>query len=119
VRLLKQTGQMDVQECRDMALVEETDMTQVDWLLKKHRRWNHLTIDEVPCSPHVAPFLDGGKPERRAGHSFGSKERERNLRTLEQPEGVARRAVCPAVHGAKVGFGEEPVCVFFGVLYSM
>ena len=70
VRLLKQAREMNVKEGRNVALIKQADVTQVDRLLEEHRRWNHLAIDEVPSSPHVVPFFDGREAEGSAGGSL-------------------------------------------------
>ena len=58
MRLPKKPGEMDVEESGDMTQVKQTDMSQINRFLEKHRRGNHATRDEVPDSPQVLPILD-------------------------------------------------------------
>jgi hypothetical protein len=44
----------------DVSNVEETFMTQVNWLLVKHGFWNHLYGNGIPSGPKDFPFVDRG-----------------------------------------------------------
>lgn len=55
--LFQKSGQVDVEESRNMPQVEQTDVSQVDRLLEQHRRRDHTPGDAVPSGPHVPPVL--------------------------------------------------------------
>ena len=76
---------MDVQERRDVTLVEQTDVAQVDWLLEQHRMRNHAPVDVVPCGPHILPLLNRRQSKGSRRLSRLLEQREHELRALEKP----------------------------------
>lgn len=60
-----QPCQMDIQKRRDMALIKETYMPQVNRLFEQHRRWYHPLVHKVPQRPHVMPFIKRRETEGR------------------------------------------------------
>lgn len=60
-RELRSLVNLDVQECRDMTQVEDTSVSQLDWLLLKVLVGQHSLGDNVPARPEGLPILDGGQ----------------------------------------------------------
>lgn len=113
---------MYVQECGYVALVEQTDVPQINGLLEQHGRRNHAAIHVVPCGPHSVPLIDRWHSERRrrtlpiCGQGGSGEEWERERGALEQPERILRGAVGPAVNNTQLGLGEERISILFGIL---
>lgn len=57
MRFLEQTGEMNIQECRNVTEVKQADVTEINRSIKKHGRRNHPERDEVPSIPNLLPIL--------------------------------------------------------------
>jgi hypothetical protein len=55
---------MDVQKSRNVTQVKETYVSQIDRLLVKHGRGNHMPCDKVPNAPDISPILPTRNIER-------------------------------------------------------
>jgi hypothetical protein len=86
VGFLKKSREVDVEESGNMTQVEQTDVSQVDGLLKQHIVRNHAPGDKVPQSPDVLKILNRWYPKGRggiwpfrygiAGHDRGARRRQ-------------------------------------------